>query len=198
LAQLELVERGPDVIVDAYARARSVIAEPAPAYEQQTLPYLQMPAHHDVTASDVVLRRLHASLTAATNRGPADFEELLLTPGVGKRTVESLAMVAEVVHGAPYRFSDPARFSYAHGGKDGHPFPVPLKVYDETIRVLKHAVDQAKLGNDDKLTAIRRLDEQARTLERAVDASFDELVAKEHADSPELGGMSVFGPARRN
>ena len=74
------------------------------------------------------------------DRGPADFAELLLTPGVGARTVESLAMVAEVVHGAPYRFEDPARFSLAHGGKDRHPYPVPIKVYDETIRVLKSAV----------------------------------------------------------
>ena len=64
---------------------------------------------------------------------PADFADLLLTPGVGRRTVEALAMVAEVVHGAPYRFQDPARFSLAHGGKDRHPYPVPLKVYDEIL-----------------------------------------------------------------
>ena len=94
-----------------------------------------MPAHHDVRSSDVFTRRLHGTLAAAAERGPVDFPELLLTPGVGARTVRSLAMVAEVVHGAPYRFRDPARFSLAHGGKDRHPYPVPLKVYDETIRV---------------------------------------------------------------
>ena len=105
-----------------------------------------MPAHHDVRPSDVFTRRLHGTLAAAAERGPADFSELLLVPGVGARTVRALAMVAEVVHGAPYRFSDPARFSLAHGGKDRHPFPVPLKVYDETIRVLKSAVQKAKLG----------------------------------------------------
>ena len=93
---------------------------------------------------------------------PKDFAELLLTPGVGARTVHALAMVAEVVHGAPYRFTDPARFSLAHGGKDRHPFPVPLKVYDETIRVLKSAVQKAKLGRDEELGAIKRLDDQAR------------------------------------
>src|ERR1700736_1298230 len=94
------------------------------------------------------------------------FAELLLVPGVGARTVRALAMVAEVVHGAPYRFADPARFSFAHGGKDGHPFPVPLRVYNETIRVLKSAVHRAKLGHGEELQALRRLDAEARRLER--------------------------------
>ena len=110
-----------------------------------------MPAHHDVRSSDVFTRRLHGTLAAAAERGPVDFPELLLTPGVGARTVRSLAMVAEVVHGAPYRFRDPARFSLAHGGKDRHPYPVPIKVYDETIRVLKSAVQNAKLGRDEEM-----------------------------------------------
>jgi hypothetical protein len=104
-------------------------------------------------------------------------------------------MVAEVVHGAPCRFSDPARYSLAHGGKDRHPFPVPTRVYDKTIGVLKSAVEQAKLGNDEKLAAIRRLDEQARKLERyASGPSLDAYVAKENARSHEYGGMSIFGP----
>ena len=115
------------------------------------LPHLIMPAHHDVRAKDVIIRRLHGTLAAAAERGPADFAELLLVPGVGARTVESLAMVAEVVHGAPCRFSDPARFSLAHGGKDRHPYPVPIRVYDETIRVLKSAVSKARLGRDEEL-----------------------------------------------
>ena len=110
-------------------------------------------------------RRLHAHLAAAADRGPGDFAELLLVPGVGARTVRALALVAEVVHGAPCRFGDPARFSLAHGGKDRHPFPVPLKVYDQTIAVLKSAVAKAKLGATEELAAIRRLDEQARRLE---------------------------------
>src|SRR4029450_3729714 len=112
------------------------------------------------------LRRLHGNLAAAAHRGPSDFSELLLVPGVGARTVLALAMVAEVVHGSPYRFTDPARFSFALGGKDRHPFPVPLSVYDETIRVLKTAVQNAKLGRDEELAALRRLDAQARLLER--------------------------------
>src|SRR5437868_1081243 len=111
-------------------------------------------------------RRLFGNLAAAADCGPTDFAELLLVPGVGPRTVRALAMVAEVVHGAPYRFTDPARFSVAHGGKDGHPFPVPLRVYDQTIRVLKSAVQKAKLGRAEELSALKRLDDQARQLER--------------------------------
>jgi hypothetical protein len=151
-----------------------------------------MPAHHDVRASDVVLRRLHGVLSAAADRGPKDFTELLLTPGVGARTVASLALVAEVVHGTPSRFSDPARFSMAHGGKDGHPFPVPLKVYDETIRVLKSAVDRAKLGNADRLHAIQRLDSESRALERAASGpTFETFVRDEWAKSAEYDGRTV-------
>jgi len=156
------------------------------------LPHLQLPARHDVRAADVDLKRLHATLAAAADRGPGDFAELLLTPGVGARTVAALAFVAEVVHGAPARFSDPARYSLAHGGKDGHPFPVPLRVYDETIRVLKQALERAKLGNADRLCAIRRLDEQARALEHcATGPGFEALVAQERHDSPAYGGRSV-------
>ena len=132
----------------------------------------------------MIARRLHGNLAAAADRGPADFAELLLVPGVGARTVRALAMVAEVVHGAPCRFTDPARFSLAHGGKDRHPFPVPLSVYDETIRVLKSAVAKAKLGRDEELAAIRRLDDQARVLERhASGPSVEALIAEELHDS---------------
>jgi uncharacterized protein len=153
-----------------------------------------MPAHHDVRSSDVFTRRLHATLAAAAERWPQDYPELLLIPGVGVRTVRSLAMVAEVVHGAPYRFSDPARFSLAHGGKDRHPYPVPIKVYDETIRVMKGAVRNARLGREEQVQALKRLDDQARRLERTADGpSFDSFVATERAASPLLDGRSVFG-----
>src|SRR6266550_3578715 len=153
------------------------------------LPHLVMPAHHDVRSSDVFKRRLRGSLAAAADRGPTDFPELLLVPGVGRRTVEALAMVAEVVHGAPCRFADPARFSFAHGGKDRHPFPVPLRVYDETIRVLKSAVQKARLGRDEELGALQRLDQQARKLERqARGPSVPALIAEEEARSHSYGG----------
>jgi uncharacterized protein len=167
-------------------------AVPPPALEKLPLPHLQMPAHHDVRASDVILRRLHGVLAAAADRGPKDFTDLLLTPGVGARTVASLALVAEVVHGAPSRFSDPARFSMAHGGKDGHPFPVPLHVYDETISVLRTAVSRAKLGNADRLHAIQRLDSESRMLENAASGpSFNEFVRNERAKSPDYDGHTV-------
>ncbi len=159
--QVELLRSlGPDRIAREAAALAARPAAPAPS--QPLLPHLVMPAHHDVRPGDVVERRLHATLVAAAERGPADFAGLLMTPGVGARTVRSLAMVAEVVHGAPYRFGDPARFSLAHGGKDGHPFPVPLRVYDETIRVLKSAVAKAKLGREEELGALKRLDDAAR------------------------------------
>ena len=193
-AQLDLLSSlGPDRIARELSKlegrdaARDVPAQPL-------LPHLIMPAHHDVRASDVVTRRLHGNLAAAAERGPADFPELLLTPGVGARTVQALAMVAEIVHGAPYRFTDPARFSLAHGGKDRHPFPVPLKVYDETIKVLKSAVQKAKLGRDEELGALKRLDEQARRLERHVSGpSVEVLIAQEREVSHSYDGRSVFG-----
>jgi hypothetical protein len=152
--------------------------------------------HHEVRESDVVLRRLQRVLAAAAERGPRDFEDLLMTPGLGARTLESLALVSEVIHGAPCRFTDPARFSYAHGGKDGHPFPVPLAVYDETLRVLRSAVERARLGNDDRLAAIQRLDQQARRLEGATRGeSFAAILARERRDSHRRGGVTVGGAA---
>jgi hypothetical protein len=188
-AQLELLQAlGPDGIIKEYKALTGAVAS------QPELPHLVMPAHHDVRASNVFTRRLHGTLAAAAERGPVDFPTLLLTPGVGARTVQSLAMVAEVVHGAPYRFQDPARFSLAHGGKDRHPYPVPLKVYDETIRVLTSAVQKAKLGRAEEMQALKRLDHQARRLEGAAKGpSFASFVAGERAASASLDGRSVFG-----
>jgi len=188
-AQLELLTAlRPDKIAGEFARfAKQPVQQPE-------LPHLVMPARHDVQASDVFVRRLHGTLAAAAERGPADFADLLLTPGVGRRTVEALAMVAEVVHGAPYRFQDPARFSLAHGGKDRHPYPVPLKVYDETLRVLKSAIHKARLGSTEEMAALKRLDEQARTLERTASGpSFEAYVTGERARSSSLDGRSILG-----
>jgi hypothetical protein len=201
-SQLDLLASlGPDGIAEKYFVLGKVetcsppgprAARAGPA--QLPLPHLIMPAHHDVRASDVMARRLRANLAAAADRGPADFPELLLVPGIGARTVRALAMVAEVVHGAPFRFTDPARFSLAHGGKDRHPFPVPLHVYDKTIEVLKSAVHSARLGSDEKLGAMKRLDEQARRIERhTAGPSVEELIAEERQLSHRFGGRSVFG-----
>ena len=117
---------------------------------------------------------------------------MLLTPGIGARTVAALAFVAEIIHGAPCRFRDPARFALAHGGKDGHPFPVPLKVYDETLSVLKRAVANARLGRYETLEALRRLDEQARRIDDVVQGpSLAEYVAIEREHCVEFGGRTV-------
>jgi hypothetical protein len=204
--QLDLLrDLGPDGVA---REAAALMGKAPPAPAQPLLPHLIMPAHHDVRPRDVMLRRLHGALAAAADRGPEDFADLLLSPGVGPRTVLSLAMVAEVVHGAPCRFADPARFSLAHGGKDRRPFPVPLAVYDKTIEVMKSAVARAKLGNDDRLAALRRLDRQARLLEQsATGPSLPAFIDGEIARSPDYAGRSVFGwegetpqpePAARN
>jgi hypothetical protein len=194
-ATLGLVQEGPDRTLRVLRRHRENLALdlfPETIADDAPLPHLQLPHRHEVAASDVLLRRLHGTLTAAANNGPLDFAELLLTPGVGARTVASLAFVAEVLYGTPSRFSDPARFSLALGGKDGHPFPVPLKVYDATIQVLKRAVMQAHLGSSETLAAIRRLDVQARLLEAgAAGPSFTSLIAGERDRSDSLGGRSV-------
>jgi uncharacterized protein len=199
-AQLDMLTLlGPDGI----AKELRALSDPEsdPTSAQQLLPHLSMPEHHDVRAGDVTMRRLLGSLAAAANSGAMDFPELLLVPGVGARTVRALALVAEMVHGAPCRFSDPARFSLAHGGKDRHPFPVPLGVYDETIRVLKSAVQNARLGREEELGTLKRLDQQARELEGWAEApTFEAVLSEERYASPTYGGCSVFGweqPTRR-
>jgi hypothetical protein len=190
--QLQLLQDlGPDRIIDEMA---ALCSKTTAAPAQPLLPHLVMPAHHDVRPKDVMLRRLHGALAAAADRGPADFADLLMVPGVGARTIQSLALVAEVIHGAPCRFADPARFSLAHGGKDRHPYPVPTLVYDKTIEVLKSAITTAKLGNDERLEAIRRLDSQARRLERvATGPSLPEFIERERHHSADYGGRSIFG-----
>jgi len=185
-AQVALARLGPDRVVAEVTRLRDAGA----------LPQLHLPGRHEVQPSDVLPRRLHAAIAAAQARGPVDFKDLLLVPGVGARTVLALALAAEVIHGAPCRFSDPARFSLALGGKDGHPFPVPLDVYDHTLGVLRQAVDRAKLGNDDRLTAVRRLDAEQRRLEAAASGpTLDAFMARERKESWKYGGRSVRGPA---
>jgi uncharacterized protein len=196
--QLEVLHSlGPDGIARELSALedRAETLAPRTLPKQLSLPHLVMPTHHEVRPSDVLTPRLHANLAAAAaDRGPADFAELLLVPGVGARTVRALAMVAEVVHGAAHRFTDPARFSFAHGGKDRHPFPVPLRVYDQTIQVLKSAVQSAKLGREEELAALKRLDDQARVIERHTSGpSVEALIAEERRLSHSYSGRSVFG-----
>jgi hypothetical protein len=159
---------------------------------------LEMPRHHDVRSSDVQTRRLGAVLALAHERELRDFASLLLLEQLGPRTLQSLALVAEVVHGAPARFQDPARFSFALGGKDGHPFPVPLHVYDDSIGILRRALDAARLGQSEKLDGMRRLDAFARAIERErlPEADVAAAIAHERATSPALGGRTVLDHRR--
>jgi uncharacterized protein len=162
---------------------------------------LVMPAHHEVRSADVDLKRLGAVLAVAHEQNLRDFASFLLVEGLGPRTLQSLALVAEVVHGAPSRFSDPARFSFAHGGKDGHPFPVPLKTYDESLAVLRRALEAAKLGHTEKLEGFRRLDKLTRNVESNLDpvADFSAAMNHEREISPSVGGRTVFDdmPAKK-
>ena len=184
-------------LVDRRARpaqdALLTIARGDPTRTLADVRRLEMPAHHDVRAADVNEKRLGAVLALAHERDLRDFASFLLLEQLGPRTLQSLALIAEVVHGAPTRFDDPARFSFAHGGKDGHPFPVPLKIYDESIAVLRRAIDSAKLGHTDKLDGMARLDRFARAIEarRGPEADVEAAIAHERAISSALGGRTV-------
>lgn len=185
-------------LVDTKAKpAQSALLEIAHERPEKTLQaarHLKLPAHHDVREKDLDLKRLGAVLAVAYEKDLHDFAELLLLENLGPRTLQSLALVAEVVHGAPSRFSDPARFSFAHGGKDRHPFPVPLKTYDESLNVLRTALDASKVGDKEKLEGFRRLNRFVQTVEKRFEpeADFAAVIAHENAISPSLGGRSVF------
>lgn len=152
-----------------------------------------LPDHHEVRAEDVDLKRLGGVLATAYENQPKDFETLLLTPGLGPRTLQSLTLVSEVIHGTPCRFRDPARFSFAHGGKDGHPFPVPTKIYDESIRILGDCIEKSKIGYNDKSECLRRLHQTALEIEKncSPEADFDATLAYEKSMSKEWGGRTV-------
>jgi hypothetical protein len=185
-------------LVDRRARpaqdALLAIALDDPARTLATVRRLRMPSHHEVRANDVNDRRLGAVLALAHERELRDFASLLLLEQLGPRTLQSLALVAEVVHGTPTRFDDPARFSFAHGGKDGHPFPVPLRVYDETLDVLRKALDASKAGRSDKLDGMARLDAFTRAIEQSCspEADVDAVITRERENSARFGGRTVF------
>jgi hypothetical protein len=164
----------------------------------EEMQHLIMPAHHDVQSKDVDLKRLGTVLWLAHDKQPKDFEELLLLEGVGPRTIQSLALVSEVVHGTPSRFKDPARFSFAHGGKDGHPFPVPTKTFDEVIYTMHKVVQNAKIGKTDKAQALKKLHEIAVKAEKDFIPTdkLQEVIQKEMAESWQYGGKTIFGDAK--
>jgi hypothetical protein len=175
------------------------IVKEEPELMMQEIQQLIMPSHHDVRTEDINLKRLGSVLALAHEKNLRDFDSLLLLEGVGPRTIQSLALVSEVVHGTPTRFNDPARFSFAHGGKDGHPFPVPLKVYDETIQLMEQSIQKAKLGSSDKNTAIKNLSHIAEMLEEnfVPDSTVGNLIAHERNESYKYDGRTVFGKAQK-
>lgn len=185
-------------LVDHRARSAQqallAIASDNPEKTLAAIPTLTLPRHHEVTAADVDLKRLGAVLAVSYDRQLRDFASLLLVENLGPRTLQTLALVAEVVHGTPVRFSDPARFSFALGGKDGHPFPVPLKTYDESLGVLRRALDAAKLGRSEKLDGFKRLDSLTRAVEKRSEPvpDFEKLLTHERRISPGLNGRTVF------
>lgn len=173
-------------LVDAGARpAQKALLEVSHQHPDKTLSvarYLKLPSPHEVRAKNVDLKRLGAVLAVAYERELRDFAELLLLENLGPRTLQSLALVAEVVHGAPSRFADPVRFSFAHGGKDRHPFPVPLKTYDRSINFLRKSLDAAKVGDREKIDGFRRLEGFVRAVENKLEprADFDAVIEHEH------------------
>jgi hypothetical protein len=184
-------------LVDAQAgpaqKALLSIAHENPEVTLKEIPHLILPQHHDVRAENVDLKRLGAVLAVAYERDLRGFADLLLVENLGPRTLQTLAMVAEVIHGTPVRFSDPARYSFALGGKDRHPFPVPLKTYDESIGVLRRSLDAAKVDGGEKLEGFRRLDRFVKIVEerRQPVADLQAVVEHEFAISPSLDGRSV-------
>lgn len=187
---MNLVDSGAK---SAQAAMLNIVRE-QPERSLATVRHLKLPSHHDVKSNDVDLKRLGAVLAVAYERDLLDFAELLLLERLGPRTLQSLALVAEVVHGAPNRFSDPARFSFAHGGKDGHPFPVPLKTYDESLNVLRTSLDAAKVGDREKIDGFQRLEKFVRNVESNLgpEANFAAIVAHEKAISRSLNGRTIF------
>jgi uncharacterized protein len=189
-------------LVDAHAHpaqaALLTIAREHPDVTLREARHLTMPRHHDVRAADIDLKRLGAVLAVAYEREFRDFASLLLLEKLGPRTLQTLALIAEVVHGAPSRFDDPARFSFSLGGKDGHPFPVPLKTYDDSISVLRRTLDRARVGDTEKLDGFRRLDRFVRAIEHrySPQANFAAAIAHERAISPALGGRTVMDDRR--
>lgn len=155
---------------------------------------LVMPSHHEVRAEDVDLKRLGAVLATAYESDNKNFESLLLTPGLGPRTLQSLTLVSEVIYGTPARFTDPARFSFAHGGKDGHPFPVTTKIYDESIRILGESIESSRMGYSDKSECLLRLEKTAHYVEEncSPQADFDAVIAHEREHSKEWGGRTCM------
>ncbi len=156
VAALNLVARESD-------RCRAAIASIAAAKPEETrleierASHLALPARHPLSIADIDPARLRKVLLATYEGGAQDFAAVLATPGLGAKSLRALSLISELIYGAAPSFRDPARFSYAHGGKDGHPYPVDRETYGQSIEVLRRAVSAAKMGEYDRTRALRRL-----------------------------------------
>jgi len=155
-------ERVLNLVAEESAQARAGIVQAVREYGKTlyTLRHLRLPHRHEILWEDLDHKRLEAVLHRADALwpdGPERFEQILDIPGLGPKGLRALSLVAEVVYGTEASFRDPARFAYAHGGKDGHPFPVDRALYDRSIQVLKDAILKARLGRRDRLDALRNL-----------------------------------------
>jgi hypothetical protein len=141
---VELAVRSPDATLRELAK----------------VPGLSMPSRHTLFPEmDVASTRLHKILTKTYERAPHNFEALLGIEGVGAKTLRALSLASELVHGTPASVRDPARFAFAHGGKDGTPFPVDRATYDRTIETLRTAINRAAIDRSEKVAAFKRLAE---------------------------------------
>jgi hypothetical protein len=166
----------------------------------QEINKIVMPRHHQVKHSDIDLKRLGSILALAYEGAYKDFESLMLVHGLGPKTLRSLTLVSEVIYGTPSRFSDPARFSFAQGGKDGHPYPVQTNVYDDTINQLEKALKRAKLGYPDKQRAFKNLSKVAQSMENSFRPNarkYDQWLEKEKNESYKYGGRTAFGKSKK-
>jgi hypothetical protein len=119
---------------------------------------LQLPGRHEMLVTDIHPDRLYKIFVHTYENQPEDFEKLLGMAGVGAKTLRALSLISEIIYGVPASFRDPARFSFAHGGKDGIPFPVDRSTYDRSIEILHNALEKAKVEDKTKIAAIRRLE----------------------------------------
>ena len=161
----------------------------------EALRSLELPDRHDVRKGDVNMARLGSVLNLAYNRDIEQFDDLVMMQGVGPRTLKALAMASEVIHGDATRFEDPARFSFAVGGKDGRPHPIDEKSFDETVSMLQNSVDAAKLGDKDKSSALKRLHKVAVAGE-SIGTPLDflgELIESEWRHAENSGGKTFMG-----
>jgi len=125
--------------------------------EWKKISTLYLPNRHYLLYRDINPRRLQGNLRKIAEVSPQNFESLLGIKGVGAKTLRALALIAEIIYGVKPSFKDPARFAFAHGGKDGHPYPVNRKLYDQSIEILKEAINAAKIGHTEKMKVLKRL-----------------------------------------